>query len=407
MSDSAKRTHPFEGLPQNIIAMIMRVVHDSHERHGRAACFSLRLVSRATREITAPLYAALGSGNPRIVAPSHTWYPRIIPGVSAQSLANVRRLLTSAHEEVQRPLTIAVFCRAFWRGVASISPTVDDTALIGEHLAAHPDDTVELELRADFLQARTQKDAVELRALATLRSSITSARVCYIPPHKWQLALMQKILPGSLRSLALRECRLTNTKELRDLLMGVPCLEALDLFGNTGLALSPLIPALSSMTAMRKLSIGKLADVGSDGLASVLEKMPVLSSLNVRACLSSTTARLARALGRLLFLDASWCDLDLTEMIGGDECAISTLDVSGNATIFAGLDPYAAFGAVMRAMPNLTDVRVYDTNADPNLLLSCLHSLGRRIHCHMRLPAGECPTAEGLVSVTWSPAYAH
>ena len=94
-------------------------------------------------------------------------------------------------------------------------------------------------------------------------------------------------------------------------------------------------------------------------------------------------------------------------MIGGDECAISTLDISGNATIFAGLDPYAAFGAVMRAMPNLTDVRVYDTNADPNLLLSCLHSLGRRIHCHMRLPAGGCPTAEGLVSVTWSPAYAH
>ena len=397
--------HPFEGLPQNIVAMIMRLVHDS--RHGRAACFALRLVSRATRNITAPLYAALGSGKPRIVAPSHTWYPRIVTGVSTQSLANVRRLLTSAKE----PLTIAVFCRAFWRGVASISPTVDDTAAIGEHLAAHPEDTVELELRADFLQARTQKDAIELRALATLRSSISSARVCYIPPHKWQLALMRSILPASLQSLALRECRLTNTKELRDLLMGVPCLEALDLFGNTGLAFPPLVPALSSMTAMRKLNIGKLADVGIDGLAGVLERMPALTSLNVRECLSSTTARLARALGRVVVLDASWCDLDLDEMLAGltgltgpvDECAIETLDISGNATIFAGGDPYATFGAVMRAMPRLADVRANDTNADASLLLACLHSLRRPIHCHVRIPAGERPAAEGLVSVTWTP----
>ena len=409
---TAKRTHPFEGLPQNIVAMIMRAVHDGTGRHGRAACFSLRLVSRATRDITAPLYAALGSGRPRIVAPSHTWYPRIMPGVSAQSLASVRRLLTSESESL-KALTIQVFCRAFWRGVASVSPTLDDIAAIGEHLAAHPDDNVELELRADFLQARTRKEALELRGLATLRSSITRARVCYIPPRQWQLALMRKMLPASLQSLALRECRLTNTNTLHDLLLGLPCLEVLDLFGNTGLAFTPLVPALSSMTAMRKLSIGKLAGVDTDGLASVLEKMPVLISLNVRACLSSTTARLARALGRVRSLDASWCDLDLDEMISGlggldgiSECAIEALDLTGNATIFApraGVDPYATFGAVMRAMPKLADVRVQDTNADPNLLLACLHSLRRRIRCLMRTPAGECPAAEGLVTVIWAP----
>jgi hypothetical protein len=336
-----------------------------------------------------------------------------MPGVSAQSLANVRRLLTSPKPESES-LTIGVFCRAFWRGVASVSPTLDDIAAIGEHLAAHPDDRVELELRADFLQARTQKEAIELRGLETLRSFIARARVCYIPPRQWQLALMQKILPASLKSLALRECRLTNTKTLHNLLLALPCLEVLDLFGNTGLGFPPLVPALSAMPAMRKLNIGKLAGV-TDVLASVLEKMPVLASLNVRACLSSTPARLARALGRVRSLDASWCDLDLDGLgldgpgldgLGLGECAIETLDLSGNATIFAprsGIDPYATFGAVMRAMPKLADVRVPDTNADPNLLLVCLHSLNRRIHCLMRTPAGERPAAEGLVSVTWAP----
>ena len=119
----------------------------------------------------------------------------------------------------------------------------------------------------------------------------------------------------------------------------------------------------------------------------------------------------ARALGRVVVLDASWCDLDLDEMLAGltgltgpvDECAIETLDISGNATIFAGGDPYATFGAVMRAMPRLADVRANDTNADASLLLACLHSLRRPIHCHVRIPAGERPAAEGLVSVTWTP----
>jgi len=399
--------HPFEGLPQNVIAMIMRLVHDVRSG-GRATCFALRLVSRATHAITAPLYAALGSGKPRIVAPSYTWYPRIIPGVSTGSLANVRRLLTA-----DCPLTIAIFCRAFWREIEAVSPTVEDIAAIGEHLAAHHD-TIELELRADFMQARTEKHALEFRALKSLRNSIASARVCYIPPHKWQLELMQKILPASLQSLALRECRLTNSESLCDLLLGVPCLEVLDLFGNTGLAFTPLVPALSSMTAMRELNIGKLTGVDNDGLESVLKNMPLLGSLNVRACLSNTTARLSRAFGSVRSLDVSWCDLDLDGMIAGlselGACAIETVNLNGNATIFApraGVDPYATFGALVRAMPKLTDVRVLDTNADANLLIASLHSLRRPIHCEMRIPFGERPAVDGLVSVTWAPlAYA-
>lgn len=392
--------HPFEGLPQCVIAMIMRLVDD----RGRPTSLVLRLVSRGTREITEPLYkAVLRDARPFIVAPSYTWYPRAIPGVSARSLANVRRILTSDGES----LTISLFCRAFRREVASVTPTVDDIAEIGTHLASYPDDAVELELRADFMQARTKKDALEFRALAALRPSIRRARVCYLPPRKWQLELMRKILPETLRSLALRECRLTNSAALHDLFLCVPRLECLDLFGNEGLAFPPLATALSRMTSMRTLSIGKLADVGADALAAVLESMPLLGTLNVRACLSRTTARLARALGRVRSLDASWCDLDLDELILDRACAIETLDLSGNAAIFApraGVDPYATFGAAVRAMPNLADLRLHDTNVDARLLVACMRELRRPIHCRMRAPAGQLPgpAVDGLVRVTWS-----
>ena len=388
-------THPFEGLPQCVIAMIMRLVHDRGP-----TCFVLRLVSRGTREITAPLYkAVLRDARPLIVAPSYTWYQRATPGVSARSLGNVRRILTSDGES----LTIALFCRAFWREVASVTPTVGDIAEIGTHLASYPDDAVELELRADFMQARRKKDALEFRALAALRPSIRRARVCYLPPRKWQLELMRKILPETLRSLALRECRLTNSAALHDLLLCVPRLECLDLFGNAGLAFPPLATALSRMTSMRNLSIGKLADVGADALAAVLESMPLLSTLNVRACLSRTTARLARELRRVRSLDASWCDLDLD--ILDHACALETLDLSGNAAMFAhraGVDPYATFGAAVRAMPNLADLRLHDTNVDARLLIACMRELRRPIHCRLRAPAGAVPAVEGLVRVTWT-----
>jgi hypothetical protein len=103
-------------------------------------------------------------------------------------------------------------------------------------------------------------------------------------------------------------------------------------------------------------------------------------------------------------LDASWCDLDLAELVA---CLSApgkweTIDVSGNATIFApraGVDPYATFGAVLRAMPEVSEVCVLDTNADPHLLVACLHALHRPIRCRMR--AHERPAAIGLVSVTW------
>ena len=355
-----------------VLARILKLLGGHRSRE-------LRLVSKQTRDTIESVYSmAFQNAAPLISVHG--------PGITNARLTRVRSILTGPNGPNgtlgANNATISLTCDA--KG-----PCADETYAIRDHLAVHPNDTVELVVSGDFMIARGHPRSwsasllPHVLSLRALRAWISKARFTYCTLNEWHVHALADFLPPSLRSIEFDGCtfqapidQLIN--EFRCVVhVGIGCCESR--FESRVRSFPPLEWLTRRRDTLETLDLSGITSLARDSpdLIYLLTFAKKIRTLNIGSSLRFVHPDLARALlssHSLRELHAGRCTF--TFAILRDACdaisakgrqpapALEILDLSENKNI--GTVPSAV--AFLRSVPSLKEIFLQETGVPASIL---------------------------------------
>jgi hypothetical protein len=397
-------------LPEQLLVSVLRLIEND-------ARLMLRTLSTGAMHALGSVYYLVRERPLRVFVPDHADIGR---------LRRIRPLITGGPS--QTSVVLVVRCKRLHDPAAPAAlltlPTPSDVAEIVAYLKETTTTTVSLttvELQISDEFARTQKQKANgLRMFSAFHDWLSCVSVDNCVIKKWQLDVIFRFVPSTLRGLRLHGCMVNEPLLVRALtrLTRLVILDLGDTIGDIDFKL--IAPALCTMTDMRELDLGAIPIEPID-LEPVLRAMRGLRRLRLGQSLPHCTPTLANelfTLPSLRELAISRCGIRLPVLCDTlATCTIASpiecLDLGENR-IFARNSQleYGLLFNLLTRLPNITALHLQLTYPEIPLLIASLSPLHARLECNLTIvPIDQNPillahtrSASGGLALKWHSA---